>query len=374
MRPGQGSDDHPGPGRDRGPESVADDGFLDPPPGRRGQPDRERRLGQPDPARRALLRERRRGQRDDRPVPQVDPVGPDPDPAQYGPAEHPADQARGRRGQHHAARRQRRDQQPGRVEHPVRPGEVAHGPGQHGDPGQAHRVGDPGVVTVHRPQRACGRQPAQRPGQRQRRPDEQGRGVRVGAVIHPRRVRAGHVDQGHGQRGQGRSGPGHAGPEAAGPAGLEDHEQEQRPDQVELLLDGQRPQVLERWRRPELGEVRVVRQRLPPVAGVGDRGEQRRPERGQLGRLDHGRGRGHHDEQDRQGRQQPPGPPGPESAQVQPAVPVPLGGQQVGDQVSAEHEEDVDPEEPPGKCGQLLMKGNNGNNGQCAQPIQARPS
>jgi hypothetical protein len=56
------------------------------------------------------------------------------------------------------------------------------------------------------------------------------------------------------------------------------------------------------------------------------------------------------------------------------AVPVPLGGQQVGDQVAAEHEEDVNPQESPGKSGQLLMKGNNRNNGQTAQSIQARPS
>ena len=53
---------------------------------------------------------------------------------------------------------------------------------------------------------------------------------------------------------------------------------------------------------------------------------------------------------------------------------IPFGHQQVGDEVAAEHEKDVDPEEAPGKCGQLLMKSDNGNNGQSAQPIQARPS
>ena len=54
-------------------------------------------------------------------------------------------------------------------------------------------------------------------------------------------------------------------------------------------------------------------------------------------------------------------------------VPVPVGDQQIGDQVPAEHEEDIDPEEPPGKCGQLLVKGNNRDNSQGAQPIQPRP-
>ena len=63
--------------------------------------------------------------------------------------------------------------------------------------------------------------------------------MRVGAVVDPGRIGAGHVDQGHGQGGQGRAEPPEAGPEAPGLAGLQDHDQEQRPDQVELLLDSE---------------------------------------------------------------------------------------------------------------------------------------
>ena len=63
--------------------------------------------------------------------------------------------------------------------------------------------------------------------------------MRVGAVVDPVRVRAGHVEEDDGQGGQGRAQPGERGPQAAGLAGLQDHDQEQRPYQVELLLDGQ---------------------------------------------------------------------------------------------------------------------------------------
>ena len=245
------------------------------------------------------------------------------------------------------------------------PGEVAHGPAQDRDPGQPHGV-----------ERLCvlpgqSLQAAQRPAQGEGRADQQGGGMGIGAVVHPRRVGAGNVDERHRERGQRGGRPGHPGPDPAALAGLEHDDQQQRPHQVELFLDAERPQVLQRVRRPELREVGLVPD-LPPVAGVRHRPEQCLPQRGQLARLDDGRRRGHGDQQHGQRREQPARPPRPERAQPQAAVPVPLGDQQIRDQVPAEHEKDVNAEEAPGKRRELLMKGDNGKHGQRAQPVQPR--
>ena len=113
-------------------------------------------------------------------------------------------------------------------------------------------------------------------------------------------------------------------------------------------------------------------QDLEPVARVGDRGQQRQPQRGFLAWLDHRRGGGDGDQHHSQRRQQAPGPPGPEVPQVQPAQSVVPSGQQVGDQESAEHEEDVHAEETARQLGGALVEPHDGKYGQRPHPIQAR--
>ena len=214
----------------------------------------------------------RGAERDHRPVPQVDPVGPDADPAQRTPAgERGDDPVAGRRGDQ-TRRAERGQQQAHRVDDRVAAGEVPRGPGQNDEPGDAAYVEPPGMRGRD------GRQRPQRPGQRQRGPDQQGRGVGVGAVIDRGRVAARCVLNRHDQRRN--RGPGQRARDTSAAVGQPDDDtpHDQRPDQVELLLDGQRPQVIEWRRRPGLpgrGEVRDVMEDLVPVARIRGRGQQR---------------------------------------------------------------------------------------------------
>ena len=155
------------------------------------------------------------------------------------------------------------------------------------------------------------------------------------------------------------------------PPGQQHHHQDQRPHQVELFFDGERPQVLQGGRRAESGEIRLVLRGLPPVAGVRHGCGQGGPERAELSRFDHRHGGCDADQHDGEGGQQPAGPPYPEGPQAEPPVAVPLGGKQVGDQVSAEDEEDIDPEESAGKGRELLVKGQDREHGQRPDPIQS---
>jgi hypothetical protein len=106
--------------------------------------------------------------------------------------------------------------------------------------------------------------------------------------------------------------------------------------------------MIQRRRCRELaegGEIRHVVQDLIPVTRVRDRRQQLQPQRGLLGRLDHGSRGGDDDQHHGERRQQAPGPPGPEVPQVQSPEGVIPGDQQVGDQESGQDEEDVDAEE-----------------------------
>ena len=306
-----------------GQEAVPQDRGLDEPPRHAGQRDRYAGLEEPQPRRGGPGTGDRPGQRDHRPVPQVDPVRADPHPAQRGQAGHGGDDAGARRGGDQARRAHRGEDETGRVDGPVAAGEMPGGPGQQDEPDYARGVQAPDLRGRERGQ---GRQ---REGQGQRGSDQQRGGVRIGAVIDQRRV-ARRVFEPHGQRRH--RGQDQRGRDAGTPSVQPENEQpqEQGPDQVELFLDGQRPQMIQRWRcreQPERGEVRHVVQDLIPVAGVRDRGQQRQPQRGALARLDHRGRRGDHGQHQGQCRQQAPGPPGPEVLQVQPAQPVVLTDQ-----------------------------------------------
>jgi hypothetical protein len=51
---------------------------------------------------------------------------------------------------------------------------------------------------------------------------------------------------------------------------------------------------------------------------------------------------------------------------------VPLRDEQIRDEVPAQHEKDIYPEKSARKHGQLFMKGDNGDNGERPDPIEAR--
>ena len=111
-------------------------------------------------------------------------------------------------------------------------------------------------------------------------------------------------------------------------------------------------------------------QSLPPVAGVGQRGEQCLPEAGQLIRLEYGDRCGDGHKHGHEAGQQSPGPPDPEAAQIQPSSVIPGRGQQVGDQVSADDEEDIHAEEPAGQAGELFMERHDRQHRDTAQAVK----
>ncbi len=124
---------------------------------------------------------------------------------------------------------------------------------------------------------------AARPDHRQRRAEEQLEGAGVGAVVDPRGVEARVVEDRHqDRRGGGEDQRRHGQPrphprrrarallDQAHPA-----EQHERPEDVELLLDRQRPEMAERFRRAEAGEVGDVLEDQLPVADVERGGNDR---------------------------------------------------------------------------------------------------
>jgi hypothetical protein len=169
--------------------------------------------------------------------------------------------------------------------------------------------------------------------------------ARIGAVVDPRRIGAGVVQRGH-QRHRPRRYAERGQHDPAPALERQPGGQYQRPHEVELLLERQRPVVLQQRRAPEAGEVRVRGEDLVPVVDVEDRGQRVDPELSEIG----GEERRHHDHADddhgHRGGQQAPSPCAPEPEQVQRAGAPVLGQQQRCDQVAAEDEEDIDAEEP----------------------------
>ena len=147
---------------------------------------------------------------------------------------------------------------------------------------------------------------------------------------------------------------------------------EEGPHQIELLLDGQRPQVPEGRRRAELGEVGDVVEDVPPVAHVEDSRRQVAPQGHQLAPVEQ-RGPAHgHEQHDEEGGQEPSRPTDPEMLQPDPAVAPVLGHQEIGDQVSREHEEDLHAEQPARRPPEVEVVGDHGQHGHGTDPVQPR--
>ena len=130
----------------------------------------------------------------------------------------------------------------------------------------------------------------------------------------------------------------HADPTPTAPPILQQHQEHQRPDEVELLLDRQRPRVLQRRGRGELGEIGLVGENQVPVVHVEQGGDGVAPEARKVDEAvgaraaeesvaDEVQRKRQHDEEQR--RQQAPGPAPPEGDQVDSARADPLLQQEV---------------------------------------------
>ena len=215
------------------------------------------------------------------------------------------------------------------------------------------------------------------PDHRQGRPEEEAECARIGAVVDPRRVEPRLIQKGHREGRGGRERQRHRGEPGAnrdrGSAlGEEAQAQEQQPgpQEVELLLDRQRPQVAQRGRRAEAGEVGDVLVDHPPVAEVPGRRPDRSPQVRKRRGLGQGHPRHHHHQHHEQRGQQAPGPPQPEVGEPQASPGGPLAQQKVGDEVAAQGEEHPHAEEPPGSPAQAQVIGDHGQHGDGAQPVE----
>ena len=341
--------------RDRTPHRSAPHGQLDEPVGElgdaqdRGQPqDRQQPRGQVQVD--AGTAEHEHG-----PVPQVDAVGPFTEPAPRLTAQRTAQQSGGVRHRSDQDGRQQGERQEASpvqgVAELVDPHERRHDPGQRQD---AEDVGHTGLEAADRPAALAQPRPCpvpgapRRPGCGHRGADQQTHGVGVGAEVHPAGVvryrrRGADGEHGHRDRREQREDGGDL-PDPRPPC-AHGHHDDEREHQVELLLDGQRPQVLQQRRTAHHLEVRAVGEDLPPVRHVRHGGGD---VPAQLRRLAGHRDRDatHRDQQQRQGRQQAACAPRVEAAEREAAGAFHLVEHERGDEVAGQDEEDVDPQEP----------------------------
>ena len=192
----------------------------------------------------------------------------------------------------------------------------------------------------------------------QGRPGHQSGEVGVGAVIDPGATGLRVEKQPHTERGGERAGDGDAGahPGIADPA--DQGPGDQRPKQIELLLDRQRPQVHEQARGGRIEVVRPGRD-LQPIAGKGERPEHLPSDAHEQIGLGHAREQDTDRQTEQQGRQQAPGATQPEAPQVQTPGRRVLAEEQGGDQEAGDDEEDVDPEETARQPGRVQVVDDN---------------
>ncbi len=159
--------------------------------------------------------------------------------------------------------------------------------------------------------------------------------------------------------------------EQAPAAHLHDDEHDGREEQVELLLDRQRPEVLQRaGRREQVGVARAGAVEAP-VGHVGDGGEHVATEVGELlgapepppEQPDHGDG-------DEGGGQEAAEAADPELAEGDGRAAVVLADQQVGDEEAREGEEGGDAEEPALGPGEAAVEQEHADDGEAAQPVE----
>ena len=220
------------------------------------------------------------------------------------------------------------------------------------------------------PRRAAAQAPGA-PGERQRHPGQQPDGVGVGAVVDARGVAAG-VEEDPGERDRAHRPGDHADDQPFAAEQRHPGGEDQWPEEVELLLDRERPEVAEQRRGLELFEVGLVAEDEVPVGEVEERGERVAAQRVDPVRLDDRRDDHRHRDEDADRRQQAPRPPQPEPADPDVAAAPVLAEQERGDQVAADHEEDVDAEEAARHPADARVVEEDGEHGDRPQRVDPR--
>ena len=155
------------------------------------------------------------------------------------------------------------------------------------------------------------------------------------------------------------------------PAGQLPHDHRHHgPQDVELLLDGEAPRVVQRRRRAERLPVGSRSAELPPVGDVDGRGHHG-PAQAEAGAaLDQPRGHEDQDgQQQPQRRQQAAGTAAPERGQAEPAA-AEVVEDQPGDEEARHREEEVDAQVTTVEV--TGVEGDDGKDRQPAQPVQRR--
>ena len=296
----------------------------------------------------------RGGECDHRPVPQVHRVRADADPAQRRHAEYRRQPPAARPPRVQRRGRDRGEQQAAGIDRGFSSGEMPERQGENKHARHSRQIQPPGPD---------GGQLAQREGESKRRAEQQRGCVGVGAVIHEGRIGR-SVENRHRHRRSKGAEERDRDPRTHAVMTKDEKPQNGGPHQIELLLDGERPQMLQWRQRTEALEVRHVVQDLIPVAGVSDRGEQGGAQFGAAGRLDDRGGRAHRQQHHRERRQQATSPADPEVTQ-----PRSLPGEQVGDEETAQHEEHVDAEKTAAERVQVFVVTHDGEDRDRAHAI-----
>src|SRR5215216_5738036 len=187
---------------------------------------------------------------------------------------------------------------------------------------------------------------ARRPQKGERGSAEQPRSARICSVVDPGRVHAGRVQERHSHRrcqgAKERDGQNAPSPKTRRPD-TETEGENRRPDQVELLFDGERPQMLKQRRTSDGLEVRLLAEDQIPVGHVPEGSKYIAAQSRYLtGQEDHGEGQGDHEQHVERG-EEPPRASQPEGLQVDATPLAPLREQERGYEVATYNEEDFDP-------------------------------
>ena len=304
-------------------------------------------------------------------MPEVDAVRPLTDPAhrphaQPGPEQHPPVAGRS----HDHGRDEGHDEEPAAVEERRELPET--GEHEHEEEQAGHtRPGDHHPSLTGQDRRGATRSP----DDGQRGADAHAHRVRVGTEVEAARIGGpGHVADeradGHRQCREQRPAEGHE-PHGARPAPPVGEQGDRGPEDVELLLHRQRPQVLEHGRAADELEVRGLGEDAQPVRVVEQRAREvaAEPGRAVVGdRRDQQGGHGQHGEQC---GQQPAGPADVEVLEVDPPGAVELDQQQRGDQEAGEDEEHVHAEESARDPGNIRVVEHHGDDRDRAQAVES---
>ena len=215
-----------------------------------------------------------------------------------------------------------------------------------------------------------GSQHVRGPHERQPCADKQRERAGVGAVVHAARVVQRVVQQRHLQRrqeGDDQRGIAHSGALHARFVGDQQHD---RPDEVELLFDGERPEVGERRGSAQRVEIRSILEDVPPVRHPEQRGPHVVAQLREQAVVEQGAECGGAYDDQHDGRHEPSHASQPELWQVDGFGVVPLDEQQAGYEIARQHEEHRDAQQASRSPLHPKMVGDNGEDGERAQSVE----